>query len=55
MKWVTVAWALIISLAQVYVGRHYFSDIMAGAALGSMMGFLGAWVANYFNLWPKST
>ena len=53
-KWITIAWALIISLAQVYVGRHYFTDIIAGGAIGASVGMLGAWVANRFNLWPKS-
>ncbi len=53
-KWITITWALIISLAQVYVGRHYFSDIIAGGAIGASIGMLGAWVVHRFALWPKS-
>ena len=53
-KWITITWALIISLAQVYVGRHYFSDIIAGGAIGASIGMLGAWVVHRLALWPKS-
>ena len=34
-------WALSISLAQVYVGKHYPGDILAGALLGSLLAYLG--------------
>jgi len=54
IKWITVAWALIISLAQVYVGRHYFTDIMAGAAIGSLIGFVGSLLVKRLNLWPSN-
>ena len=36
------AWATSISLAQVYVGKHWPSDIVAGAALGLAGGVAGA-------------
>lgn len=32
-------WALVISFSQVYVGVHYPSDVVAGAALGLLIGF----------------
>lgn len=32
-------WAATISLAQVYVGVHYFGDILCGAILGSLIGW----------------
>ena len=35
-------WATSISLAQVYVGKHWPSDIVAGAALGLAGGVAGA-------------
>ena len=36
-----LCWALSISLAQVYVGKHYPGDILAGAALGGLLAYLG--------------
>jgi undecaprenyl-diphosphatase len=33
-------WAASISFAQVYVGVHYPIDILAGAMLGGMIGFI---------------
>ncbi len=37
-----VLWASSIALAQVYVGRHYPSDVLAGAGLGALLGWLVA-------------
>ena len=37
-------WALSIALAQVYVGKHYPSDVLAGALLGVIVGILGVWL-----------
>lgn len=34
-------WAALISLAQVYVGKHYPADILAGALLGSLIAWAG--------------
>lgn len=34
-------WAITIALAQVYVGKHYPGDIMAGAMLGSGLAIVG--------------
>lgn len=33
-------WAFVISLSQVYVGVHYPSDVLAGAVLGLIIGFV---------------
>lgn len=35
-----VFWAFLISFAQVYVGVHYPGDVMAGAILGGMIGYV---------------
>ncbi|MBB4077878.1 undecaprenyl-diphosphatase [Lewinella aquimaris] len=34
-------WALTISLAQVYVGKHFVGDVIAGGLLGSFIGLIG--------------
>ncbi|MEM1356933.1 MAG: phosphatase PAP2 family protein [Bacteroidota bacterium] len=36
-RWAIFLWAASISLAQVYVGKHYPGDIVAGAVLGSLV------------------
>lgn len=42
--WIMVSWATLISLAQVFVGVHYPSDILFGALIGVLVGwFLGGW------------
>lgn len=46
-------WAGTISLAQVYVGVHYPLDVIAGALLGSSIGFLiSIFYKRYFKLAP---
>jgi undecaprenyl-diphosphatase len=37
---ILLAWALIIGFAQIYVGVHFPSDILAGFLLGILCGFL---------------
>jgi membrane-associated phospholipid phosphatase len=44
--WV-IAWASLVSLAQIYCGMHYPLDIIAGALLGTWVGYI---TGNYFNL-----
>ncbi|WP_175489498.1 phosphatase PAP2 family protein [Neolewinella agarilytica] len=46
-------WAATISVAQVYVGKHYPGDILAGAVLGSSIACSTAWV--YFQWLDKDT
>jgi membrane-associated phospholipid phosphatase len=41
-------WALLIGYAQVYVGKHYPGDILVGALLGTVVGFL---LALFFRRW----
>ncbi len=40
LKGSSLLWALSIAVGQVYVGRHYPSDVVAGAALGALIGYL---------------
>ena len=46
--WLSLGWAASISFAQIYVGVHYPIDILAGATLGSIIGFLTASLFLYF-------
>lgn len=39
--WGLFAWALISSYSRIYVGVHYPGDILAGAALGGVIGWAG--------------
>ena len=39
LKWLGLVWAATIALGQVYVGRHYPSDILFGAGLGALIGY----------------
>lgn len=39
-SWILLFWAGIISFSQVYVGVHYPFDILGGAVLGSIIGYI---------------
>ncbi|MBA4168743.1 MAG: phosphatase PAP2 family protein [Chitinophagaceae bacterium] len=44
-KWLWLwLWAALVCYAQVYVGKHYPGDILAGSVLGTSVGFLFAMV-----------
>ena len=43
-RWLVYAWALSISLAQVYVGKHWPLDILAGAGIGVVVASLGVYL-----------
>ncbi len=38
--WIFFLWAFMISIAQVYVGVHYPLDILCGAMIGILIGYL---------------
>ena len=38
-RWLVFPWAALVGYAQVYVGVHYPFDIMAGAAVGLLVGY----------------
>jgi membrane-associated phospholipid phosphatase len=40
-----IAWALLVGLARIYVGVHFPTDVLAGAALGTAGGTLGFIIA----------
>lgn len=45
---VALLWALSVGFAQIYVGVHYPLDVLAGAALGSLLGFWFGLLARTF-------
>ncbi|RYY18380.1 MAG: phosphatase PAP2 family protein, partial [Sphingobacteriaceae bacterium] len=53
-RWVwfaAIVWAAAIAYAQVYVGVHYPLDVLAGAALGTLIGWLyGLIYYRYFKI-----
>lgn len=49
VKVLLFAWAISIGIAQIYVGVHYPSDVLAGALLGWGLARLGLYGYNRFN------
>ena len=45
--WAAIAWATLVAFSRIYLGVHYFSDVLAGAALGAVFGTL------FFKAWRK--
>ena len=46
-KWLWI-WVSLIGYAQIYVGRHFPSDVAAGALLGLYIGMFMAKILEYF-------
>jgi undecaprenyl-diphosphatase len=40
LKWVLFIWAIVVSYSRIYVGVHYPGDVICGAALGSIIGYV---------------
>lgn len=49
-----LGWAPLVILARVAMGVHYFSDVLAGAILGVIMGSLSLYLINaiILDVWP---
>ncbi|WP_194852205.1 phosphatase PAP2 family protein [Nonlabens antarcticus] len=37
---ITIAWAVLVAYSRVYLGLHYLGDILMGALMGILLGFL---------------
>ena len=48
--WLMLAWAPLVGLARVATGLHYVSDVLAGWALGLLMGFVTLQMAGTLGL-----
>ena len=46
-------WAVLVSYAQVYVGKHFPLDVFCGALYGTGIGLGGAWVFRNWALLPE--
>jgi len=47
-RWYTifiVTWAILVAISRIMVARHYLGDVLVGAAIGSSMAILWAWIA----------
>ncbi len=59
--WLLFIWAFFICYAQVYVGIHYPGDVLGGALIGCLVGYLTAFFCNMltastaFKAWQKGT
>jgi len=47
-RWPFILWATIIAYSQVYVGVHFPLDIISGAILGTLIGFILAILFNRY-------
>ncbi len=47
LGWTVVGWASLVAFSRVYVGVHFMTDVLAGAALGALFGTL------FYLLWRK--
>jgi membrane-associated phospholipid phosphatase len=48
-----LAAALLVALSRIFVGAHWPSDALGGAALGCLAGASGAWAAARWPLWQR--
>ena len=44
VSWIFV-WATLVSISRVFVGKHYFGDILAGALVGIIIGYILSLIA----------
>ncbi len=43
-RWIFLPWALLVGLAQIYVGVHYPADVICGFGLGCAIAVLSVWL-----------
>ena len=43
VKILAFAWAILLSYSRMYLGAHYPSDVLGGAAIGALLGWGAAW------------
>ena len=45
-KW-ALAWAMLISISRIFVGKHYLGDVIVGAIIGITFGYFIGMIARY--------
>ena len=45
-KW-ALAWAMLISISRIFVGKHYLGDVIVGAMIGITFGYFIGMIARY--------
>jgi undecaprenyl-diphosphatase len=53
LGWISTVFAVLISISRVYLGAHYWSDIIAGAVLGIAISYSTDKLAVYFEKTDK--
>ncbi len=48
LGWIAIIFALLISFSRIYLGAHYWSDVIVGAVLGIIIAFATDKAMNYF-------
>jgi undecaprenyl-diphosphatase len=54
LGWIAAIFAVLIAVSRIYLGAHYWSDILAGAVLGILISFATDKAARYFEKGKKS-
>lgn len=44
--WIFI-WAIMVSISRIFVGKHYLGDVLTGAVIGTLIGWLLAKIAIY--------
>jgi undecaprenyl-diphosphatase len=54
LKWILIAWAIIMIYTRVYLGVHYPGDILGGAIWGTLLGVVFGTTTNKLGNWLAS-
>lgn len=49
-RWYSIfifTWAVLVGLSRIFVGKHFFGDVLVGFAAGALIGFLFGWLGQF--------